>query len=184
MYQWSDIATQTIDIQNDIRLNAIAGVDDQVPYTQGGVQVWKKITGLTSRFTDTTDGSQDMNTAPIPINFDTENYNFAPVNYGGNKFELVEAGYYYCSFSCLLSNSGAQALISFFLDGTPYYGNLSTYISGTSEKIPFSLETVIYSPSPNLILTVVGEKYNGGPNYLSKEPIYGNAATQLIITKI
>ena len=183
-YQWSDILTQTIDIQNNIRLNSIYGNEDQVPYTQGGIQVWKKINGLTARFTDTTDGVQDLNVAPIEISFDTENYNFANIGFGGNKFELVEPGFYYCSFSCLLSNSGAQTLIMFFLNDKPHYGNLSTFINGTSERIPFLIETVIYSPDSNAILTVKGEKYNNGPNYLSKEPIYGTAATQLIITKI
>lgn len=144
----------------------------------------EKINGLTARFTDTTDGSQDMNQSPTAINFDTENYNFAPVAYGGTKFEMQEIGFYNCSFSCLLSDSGAQSLIYFTLDDVYYYGNLSTYVSGATEKVPFVLETVVYVQTPNSLLKVVGEKFNGGPNYLSKEPIYGNAATQLTITKI
>lgn len=41
-YPWADILTQTIDIQNNIRLNAVGGNEDQVPYTQSGVQVWKR----------------------------------------------------------------------------------------------------------------------------------------------
>lgn len=182
-YPWSTMNTQELDVQNDIRLNTAAGNPGEVIYKITGTQEWKKINELVARFTDDTDLVQDMNSSPVNINFNTQVFNVADITYGGDTFTFGKDGYYLVNFQCLLSNANAQTMISFFINGTIYYGNLSVAIQGSSSYVPFQIACIIPITAGD-VLTVVGEKYDNGPNYLLRNPLYSIAETQLLIKKL
>lgn len=148
----------------------------------------KKINEIVAKYTDTTDNVQDLNTSPIPIEFNTENFNDAYItpssgSIGYNRFTFGKDGYYLLAVEGLLSNSGAQTMISFFVNGSIVYGNLSPYVSGGTNPIPFFIQTTIQIVAGDY-LEVIGEKYDNDPNYLRTNPIYGIACTQLVIKKL
>ena len=70
-----------------------------------------------------------------------------------------------------------------FINGSPVYGNLSTYTSGLSSEIPFYSSYIINATSGDT-LEVVGEKNINEPNFLQRNPIYGFAVTKLEVISI
>lgn len=167
---------------NTITLMGSAGVGGETIYNDGTNTLWFK-QNKSAVFVDSTDSSQDMNTSPVAINFDTVVYNDINLSFGGTTFTFNEGKYYQINFECLLSNSDAQTMISFRLNGNMVYGNLSTFIPGINNPVPF-YSSYILQINPGDMLEVVGEKYNSGPNYLLKNPIYGIPVTKLEIISI
>lgn len=176
-YPWSSLNTQNLDVQNNILIGG------ELIYHQSGVPIWIKATGLISRYFDKTDLTQDLSQTPsVPINFTNEDYNYANISFGGDFFRINDVGLFYLEFQCLLSNSDAQNLIAFEVNGTPIYSNLTSTYSGSS-NLPFYISTTYYF-NPGDELRVTGLKYNNGPNYLRNNPIDGTPITQLFIQRL
>lgn len=182
-YPWTLISTQNIDIQSDLQLNTNSGNTGEVIFKESGTQVWKKINGLLARYTDSTNSEQNVCGDPLAISFNTEVFNTLNIEYSKSAFRFALAGYYLISFQCLLSNSDSQCLITFFINNRPYYGNYSTYIPGSSNPVSFIMNTMVPINDGD-VLTVVGEKINGGPSFLLYNTVSDITATQLLIKKL
>lgn len=181
-YTYQSLSASNVNI-NDIAINGSSGSNKQVIYDNNGVNEWKQITGLVSQFQDTTNKVQDLNGSPIPISFDTEQLNLAGIAYGVTEFTINDPGIYRLEFQCLMSDCTAQTMISFEINSVIVYGNLTTFAGTSINPCPFYMYyDVVMNASDNL--RVIGEKYNGGPNFLLNNPLYSNPITMLTITKI
>lgn len=139
--------------------------------------------GLVSRYFDITDLVQDISQSPaVPISFSNQDYDYNNISFGGDFFRINEVGLYYIEYQCLLSNSDAQNMISFDVNSTPVYGNLTHTYSGSS-NLPFIFSTT-YFFNPGDELRVTGEKYINDPNYLRANPNTGTPITQLFIQRL
>ena len=178
-----EVTTQNTDILTDLKFNGDAGDSGEVVYKPitGSTPVWEKITGLCSKFVDTT-STQDLAVTPYNIKFDKIMFNDANIEYDVDSFRINDEGYYKISFTALLNSDQAQVLIGFYVNGSLIMNNLSSLIPSGIYYSPYSLETVYYFQAGDT-LTIVGENYIHGPCYLMVDPIYNNPVTQLIITR-
>lgn len=183
-YPWYSLNTQNLDVLNSINIAGNPGNDGEVIYNQSGVPVWKKIIGLVSKYTDNTDNVQDLSQSPaVPINFSTQDYDNNELVFNGDSFIFKNVGYYYVEFECLLSNSSAQNMISFAVNGTVIYGNFTPLITSSSSNVPFIMSTTLFL-NENDELRILGEKYDNNPNYLRTNPLYGVPVTQLFVQRL
>lgn len=53
----------------------------------------------------------------------------------------------------------------------------------SSSYVPFQIACIIPITAGD-VLTVVGKKFDNGPNYLLRNPLYSIAETQLLIKKL
>lgn len=181
---FQEVSAQNVDVLHDLKLNSDSGNPGEAIYKPitGGDPVWKKITGLCSKFIDTTDSSQDLAVTAYNINFNKEIFNDANIGYNSNYFVINDQGYYKLSLEALLNSDQAQVLIGFYVNGSLIFNNLSTVIPGGTFYSPYFLETVYYFNSGD-ILTVVSDKYLHEPCFLMRDPIYNAPVTQLLIVK-
>ena len=182
-YPWSLINTQNLDIQSNLQLNTNSGNDGEVVYKESGTQTWKKINGILAKYTDRTNGSQNVCGGLMSISFSDEIFNTAGINFGGNNFKFERAGYYLVNFQCLLSNSDSQCNITFTINSVPYYSNCSVFTSGSSNPVPFYMSTIIPIIDGD-VLEITSEKINSGPSFLITNPVNNLAVTQLLIKKL
>lgn len=184
MSAFKNLTSNNVSITDSFLLNGNPGNNQDVVINQFGLPTWQNIFGRVSKYTDGSDGSQDLN-ANIDITFDTEVFNNANISFGGNFFRFNDDGYYSISFQSLLDNDQAQSMISFFINGSQQNGQLSYWNNASTMPsfVPFTMSTILYCNAGDE-LRVFGEKYNSGPNYLKKNPIYGTAVTQLLICKL
>jgi len=163
-------------------LQGSGGVLGESVYFNGSNPVWNK-QNKSALFLDGTSGIQDMNGSPTAISFDTPVYDNIGLNFSGTSFIFPYDGLFMVNFECLLSDSNCQCMISFFINGSFVYGNLSTYTSGLSSEVPFYSSYIINATSGDT-LEVVGEKNINGPNFLQRNPIYVSAVTKIEIITI
>jgi len=121
---WYLSDSQNVNIDNQLTFLSNPGNNGEVVYNVSGLPTWKKITGI-SRFIDTTNGVQDMNTGPTPINFNTEDINDANISYGVTQFNINDEGFYTIDFQCLLSNGNAQTAFSMCKWNSGLYSTLN-----------------------------------------------------------
>jgi hypothetical protein len=181
-FLFNEVSTNTVTTQSVI-LSGNSGSDGDVIANVSGNTLWSKMNGLVSLYTDSTDNVQDIAVSPpINISFNKEEFNFANIEFSSNDtFRFSNAGIYRILFQCLLSDSSAQSMVSFYINGAQLYGNMS--VTGNSTFVPYILE-YDFIARPGDVLNIVGEKYNGGPNYLKNNPIYSNSTTMLSIVKL
>jgi hypothetical protein len=161
-----------------ISLQGSTGLAGESIYNDGVNQLWLK-QNKSALFVDSTDMTQDLNTAPpLSIGFDTIVYNNIDLVFDGKSFTFNTKALYSASFECMLSNSDAQSMISFFINGNPVYGNLSMLLPSGN---PIFYSSYILDINPGDVLEIVGQKYNGGPSFLMRNPIYQIPVTKLEI---
>lgn len=178
MSAFYDISSSSVTTDNII-LQGGSGIVGESIFYNGVNPVWYK-QNKSALFVDSTDGSQDLNTPPVVINFDTQIYNNIDLAFSGNSFTFNVDGIFKINFECLLSNCDAQTVITFVLNGNFIYGIPSTFIPGSNNLVPFYSSYIINVVNGD-VLEIYGEKYNNGPNYLKKNPIYGTPCTKLEI---
>ena len=179
-YPWEYLDTRDLNVGEKLRLNTAQGNVGEVIYNNV-LPEWKQITQLTSLFTDNTDGTQNVCGGIVAVDFNKDEFNDASIGYASNKFTFNKAGTYKLSFECVASNADCQFMISFFVNGSQIYGLTSVYTPGAANPVPFTMSTV-YKFIPDDYLEVFAEKITGGPSYLTRNPIYGTASTQLYIS--
>lgn len=184
MIAWNLLDTQDINVHNNIYIGGNQGINEEVILNVSGNPQWANIFGKVSKYVDSTNLVQDLN-SDINISFDNEIYNNTNISYGVDFFRFNNAGYYNIDFSCLLSNDAAQTLISFMVNGTQIYGSASIFNSGSVSPtaVNYSMSTIYYFNEGDE-LRIYGEKYNSGPNYLLYNPKYETPCTQLLINKL
>lgn len=178
MSAFNSITTNDLTSNTLTLLGSIGNVGESI-YNDGVNTLWYK-QNKSAVFLDSTDSSQDLSTSPVAINFDTLSFNNIDLIFNNNSFIFNVSGIYQLNFSCLLSNSRAQNMISFRINGDVVYGNLSTFAPDTSSNIPFYISYIANINSGD-ILEIIGEKYNDGHNFLLKNPIYFTPVTKLEI---
>jgi hypothetical protein len=181
-YPWTSLRSQAIDLSGELVFNGNSGVDGEVVLKEGGSQVWRKINEKMARYTDSTDGRQDVGGGLVAIEFDEEVFNQIDIRFERNAFSFRTGGYFHCIFQCLLSDPNAQSLITFKVNDKAYYGNFTTLVPSGS-TVPFILECIIPIDAGS-VLTITGEKSIGGPNYLLANNVYNIPITQLTIIKL
>lgn len=185
MSAFKNLTSNNVSVTDSIFLNGNPGNNQDVIINQGGLPTWQNIFGRVSKYLDTSDGTQDLNSGGIDIIFDLEVYNNSNISYGGNFFRFNDEGYYSLYFESLLDNDQAQSMVSFIVNGNQQYGQVSYWNNASTMPsfVPFSMSTILYFNNGDE-LRVFGEKVNSGPNYLKKNPIYGFPVTQLLICNL
>lgn len=183
-YPYNEVSSINLGVRDVINLNGNSGTDGYVITNVAGLAEWRQVKGLVSQYVDTTDNVQDLATGAHTILFDTEVFNFANITFTSNDtFTFNDAGIYQLSFQGLLSNSPAQSMVSFSLNGTQVYGNMNARITSTTDPVPIIVQYTLQINQGDVV-QVLGEKYNDGPNYLKNNPLYFNPVTQFTITKL
>lgn len=182
MTTYNEVNTNNLYIQSSINIAGDTGVDNYAITSVGSVPGWRRITGLISQYTDDSNDAQDMNGGSVVnISFNREVMNFANVKFTGSDFTFNDNGLYTVSFQALFSGAGVQSMISFFINGNQIYGNLTTQTDSTNSM--FYMEYTFDARAGD-VMTVSGEKINGGSNYLRYNPIYRTPVTQLTIERL
>lgn len=174
--------TSDIITTSSFLLQGSGGGTGETIYFDGSNPIWNK-QNKSALFTDSTSGTQNMNGAPTAVSFDNRVYDDIGLDFSGTSFRFPYYGRFIVNFECLLSDSSSQCMISFFLNSNHIYGNLSVYTPGLSGEQPF-YSSYLIEANPGDTLEIIGEQNINGPNYLQRDPIYGNPVTKLEIITI
>lgn len=87
MIAWNLLDTQDINVHNNIYIGGNQGINEEVILNVSGNPQWANIFGKVSKYVDSTNLVQDLN-SDINISFDNEIYNNTNISYGVDFFRF------------------------------------------------------------------------------------------------